>query len=443
MRILLIAYEFPPSSSPHALRWRYLARGFVEQGHDVHVLMPAVWHAPEAAVEVPEGVTTHRTFAGPFQGVTRWLAHRNSRQQYSSTPSAVTAPPAGLNWRGRTFERGQRAAAHFIFPDVRGEWRPWASTALRRLLSSLHPDVVVSSHEPATTLEVGLIAAASGVPWVIDLGDPVCAPYTPARWRRRAWALEAAACRAACGVVVTTEAARALLIERHGVAEGKIAVITQGFDDFALGSTGSPFRPDRDAFYEERLLELFYAGRFYDFRCPCELVAAVEREDGVRLTIASPALPAAVLPVIAQHPEKFRVLGLLPHEDVLEYQSGADVLISIGNDGLAEQVPGKIYEYMGSGRHVLHLHAAGGSDPAAEIVRGAGIGSVAGNTMESIRRELQRLRSLKRSGFLKHALHVRSPELAKYGWTSLARRYVLELERACDSRGDRGSRVCA
>src|SRR5690606_37156346 len=35
MRVLLIAYEFPPSPSPQSLRWAYLSRELVALGHYV------------------------------------------------------------------------------------------------------------------------------------------------------------------------------------------------------------------------------------------------------------------------------------------------------------------------------------------------------------------------------------------------------------------------
>ena len=46
LRILLIAYEFPPSPSPQSLRWAYLANRLVAAGHDVHVLAPDIGDGP-------------------------------------------------------------------------------------------------------------------------------------------------------------------------------------------------------------------------------------------------------------------------------------------------------------------------------------------------------------------------------------------------------------
>lgn len=437
MRILLIAYDFPPIASPGALRWKYLTREFVAQGHDVHVLKPSVWSDPETRLDSPDGVTEHITFAGPFQGFVRWLSARPGPAPRVSRLQGIPGKlrQSELNWKGRTLEWVQRMAARFVFPDIRGEWRPWAAYALRRLLGELQPDVVISSHEPATTLQIGLIAAKRGIPWVIDLGDPVCAPYTPSRWRRKARSLEAAACRAAGKVVVTTESAKKLLVKRHELPSEKIIVLTQGFDDWRNASVALDPAP---GFYDGELLELFYAGRFYDFRRPHELVAAVMAMDGVRLTIATPEFPAELWPIVAQHPERFRLTGLLHHRRVLQYQSGADVLVSIGNDGLAEQVPGKIYEYLGSGRPVLHLLSSeGDADPAAGAVRATQAGGVVENRSEKIQRELGRLKSLKMAGRLDARDTGANSPSDLHSWRSVARRYAVALENAggrCDPR---------
>src|SRR5690606_42048082 len=97
------------------------------------------------------------------------------------------------------------------FPDERGQWRIWARRRMYALLDELQPDLVVCSHEPAVTLELGLAAAARGVRWAADLGAPVLAPYTPGRWRRRARAVDAKVWRWSGLVTVTNEDSGGLL----------------------------------------------------------------------------------------------------------------------------------------------------------------------------------------------------------------------------------------
>jgi glycosyltransferase involved in cell wall biosynthesis len=353
MRILIIAYDYPPVLTPRALRWRYLSRELALQGHDVHMLVP---DAGDPGVDESHGsgrITVHRTFPGPIG----WLAWRRQRQECAGRASnQVPSGPSvtRLNWRGRVLDAIKRLLGLVLFPDVRAEWTPWARSALRRLLKDIEPDVVVTSHEPASTLQLGFDAREAGFPWVADLGDPVCAPYTPPRWRRRALALERRVSALATQVVVTADATRTLLMERHGVSGDRCSVLPNGYDDR---------RPDttQDATvglaFDDGLLELIYAGRLYGYRDPAPLLRAVEMTPDVRLTLVVPDPPASA-EVTPGASERIRVLGPMSHDDVLKLEAQADVLVSLGNVNQPAQVPAKVYEYLGIQRPVLHVRCA-------------------------------------------------------------------------------------
>src|SRR5690606_16734202 len=182
----------------------------------------------------------------------------------------------------------------------------------------------------------------------------VCAPYTPRRWRRWAQALEARVSVLANHVVVTADATKALLMERHGISGDRYSVVTNGYDDRRPVTTthgAGPLALDED------LLELIYAGRLYGYRDPTPLLRAVEETPGVRLTLVVPDPPASV--DITRHASgRVRVLGPVPHGDVLKFEGQADVLVSLGNVNQPAQIPAKVYEYFGIPRPVLHVRCA-------------------------------------------------------------------------------------
>ena len=76
MRILLVAYEFPPSPSPQSLRWAYLARKLQALGHDVHVLAPDLPGKGEGLPDIG-GLVVHRVHAGPIVG---FIAARSRKE---------------------------------------------------------------------------------------------------------------------------------------------------------------------------------------------------------------------------------------------------------------------------------------------------------------------------------------------------------------------------
>ena len=417
MRLLLIAYEFPPSPSPQSLRWAYLCRELHRLGHEVHVLTIDLGGSTPGLPQLPDGITVHRTYAGHVRGLV--ARRRRHRERVRAVESAVTTPgeaplrASRSGWKQKLSSLLQRLAGFVWFPDLRGEWLPIGRARLDVLLEEVRPDVVVSSHEPATTLELGLRARAAGFRWIADLADPVLAPYTPSRWHARAQGLEAEVCRQAEHVLVTTPSARDVLRRRHGHA-APISVLTQGFEDAGDPPEATPveFDPGR--------LELLYTGSFYAFRSADALLQAVVDTPGVRLNVATVHAPDALLQAIDRHPDRIRLLGFLPHRTAIATQREADVLVNLANRD-AMQVPGKCYEFLGSGRPILHLGDAPG-DAVAALVRERRRGWVAASDADGIAACLRELVARKNAGTLTGELSLGVDEVAEFGWSRLAAR---------------------
>lgn len=334
----------------------------------------------------------------------------------------TVAAEFGLNWKGRAFEWVKRIVGAITFPDVRGEWEKPAWLRLESLLTELKPDLVVSSHEPATTLQLGLLAKACGYRWVADLGDPVLAPYTPKRWRKKSFELEAAVCARADRVVVTASGTKALLMQRHGLRSARCSVVTQGFDDTIRPSDVGRKETPRE------VIDILYTGSFYHFRRSDALVAAVLELPRVTLSIASPNPPSFLVEAASRNPERIRLLGFLTHSQVLELQRSSDILINIGNESSC-QVPGKLYEYLGAGRPILHIRG-GPNDAAEEVVRDARRGVFCDNDPSSIRQVLQELSVAAAQGRLDSIFDLSAARVARFGWSRLTASYE---ELLCDA----------
>ena len=435
LRILLIAYEFPPSPSPQSLRWAYLANRLAAAGHDVHVLAPDIGDEGAGGLPVPEsGLQVHRIHPGSVRGLLATLARRRPVDTVGGTASAGAVvgdafadlgpvEPPRLNWKGKLMESFQDAVSWLLFPDLRAEWARPARNALPGLLDKLHPDVVVTSHEPATTLLLGLQAKSRGVRWVADLGDPVLAPYTPPRWRRKALALERKALHGADHVLVTTVETRELMRQRHGDVV-PVSVVPQGFDD-RLGAAQTAKRARRN----EEPVELLYAGSFYVFRDPGPLVEGVLQARGVRLNIASGNVPGWLVRLAASHPGQLRLLGRVPHRRLLDLQRDVDVLVNIANANPA-QIPGKVYEYFGACQPILHLQAREG-DAVGELLGQLRRGVACAGEREAVTTAVNVLADLAREGRLGEEFDLAPGPVAAWGWTALARRVERVLVEVC------------
>ncbi len=429
LRLLLIAYEFPPSPSPQSLRWSYLASELARLGHEVHVLTIDLGGTSAGLPQLPAAIRVHRTYAGPVRGLMAAVRKRKARRataQANTRVAAATDPVRlpGANWKKEAWERLQAIAALVVFPDVRGEWYPWARRELERVLRDVRPDIAISSHEPATTLQLGLLCKARGVPWLADLGDPVLAPYTPRQWRNKAQQLERAVCAEADHITVTNAGAAGLLAQRHG-RSARVTMLTQGYDGrrSAASSTGqalsSAAPSNGSVVFDPDRLELLYTGSFYRFRRAGALLAAVAELPGVRLNIAAVTLPAEILEAARQFPAQIRLLGFMPHLDILQLQSEADVLINIANDD-ATQIPGKIYEYLGARRPIVHL-SDDPDDVIAKLLSESHRGLACANDSVSIAACLSQLLLAKTKGLVQ-ACDVDSEAVLACSWESLASR---------------------
>src|SRR5690606_1344090 len=255
-------------------------------------------------------------------------------------------------------------------------------------------------------------------PWVADLGDPVLAPYTPRRWRRRSQRLERAVFRQAAHVIVTNPKALEQMRQRHGEAT-PMSVVTQGFD-----LSPAPVDVGADLFEPDRL-ELLYTGSLYAFRRIDVLLAALRCNPRIRLSIAAVTVPETILAAARATPQQLRLLGFLPHRQALALQRQADVLVNIANDDPA-QIPGKFYEYLGAGRPVLHL--ADQADPVADRIVALRRGWTCPNDEAAIAGQLLQLYEAKTQQRLDEGLSLDTMQVRVHSWQALARELAALLQ---------------
>ncbi|MFC3551473.1 hypothetical protein ACFOLC_10680 [Lysobacter cavernae] len=456
MRIVLIAYDFPPVPSPQSLRWAYLVRELALQGHEIHVLTPDLpGYGVGGLPVIPATVTIHRVYPGPFSAFLRGRQTRSIAPAPAGTVATEVvqqAPPPGqsghafhelnwkgrvryrlengfserpvssLNWKGRLAEKCKAGLSYFLFPDYRAEWLPWARKCLHALLEDVRPEIVVTSHEPACSLPLGLEAKRLGYKWVADLGDPVLATYTPARWQDRAGELERDVCLKADLLCVTTEKTAELLEHRHGAGIARRLVVTQGYDASFVDEPSLAASVTFDA----DKLELLYTGSFYSFRRADALIDAVASVPGMRLSIGTINAPDYIHRAVAEHPGKFRLLGFLSHRTALSAQRRCDVLVNIANADPV-QVPGKVYEYLGAKRPIVHMRGAD-EDATSELIDAVGGGWHASAQSGELAEMLRALKVMKDAGQLPEG--AGNPErLVSHSWQRLASLWSSEALR--------------
>ncbi len=413
MRILLIAYEFPPIIAAQSLRWFYLSDELARRGVEVHVLCPNLSALPDYPVRLHDHVIPHRVWPGPYVGLSQRLASSALGRSVLSTAGETT--PSVLLAVYRLIRRG---LDQVLYPDLRTEWYPFAQSKLRTLLTQYSFDAVISSHEPGVDLLLGWWAKKHFArPWIVDLGDPLLAPYTPA-WRRGIdCRFERFVLDQADYIVVTTDSVQDLLCVRHHIVDrSRFVSIPQGF----------PTRHEpRDQLSAQPLptnqMNVVFTGTFYrGFRSPERLALALRDLVAPEVAFTIAGDNASFQALFDQIPN-VRFTGKIDHFQCLELQRQADLLLNIGNVQ-AYQLPGKLYEYFGANKPILHLQT-GVPDPSATLIQTLGAGLVIENDVARIRESFIKLTEAWHCGKLNNLFPSRRDTINQHSWESRAATY--------------------
>ena len=371
MRLLLIAFYFPPAGGGGVQRTLKFCRHLPEFGVDVDVLAPSdpKWFALDEPLmaEIPAATTVHRTrFLGPrssFRGDALRGAHGFRR-------AAVHARYA--------YERA-------LIPD---KTLPWAATAVPaaiRIVRRRRVDAIMTTSPPASAHLIGAaVAAATGVPWVADLRDSwLDHPHRSyeSRGMRAKRGVERRMARTvvrrADALVAVTETIAAELRGLDPGAAAKTHVIGHGVDlaDF-----------DGLAYTPAQRFTLVHTGAFFGQRSPRSFLTGVRDLLGRRPDLRGRVLVRFIGDLRASDrawardlgiDEAWEETGFVPFRRAVAAQRSADALLLLiphANGRGDSVVSGKVFEYLAARRPVLAAVPPDGA--AAALLRSAGAGDV-------------------------------------------------------------------
>jgi glycosyltransferase involved in cell wall biosynthesis len=404
VKILQIAYYYPPMGGAGVQRGLKFSKYLPLHGIEPVVLAgddPHYVQDPSLLAEVPSGLELHRIRFSP------WLARLAAQRRQparAGTPAAPAplAAAAARPWR----DAALRAVRALQWPDDSASWAHRALRSGRAVIRAAAArgapiELVFSSSPPVSAHVLGHgLAQEFGLPWVADFRDlwtdnPA---YDAASWRRaldrrqeQRWLEQAS------GVVTVTPSWRELLAARTS-GRVPVAFIPNGYDEDDFVGLETPHR-------DESLFSLVHTGTFYGPRDPAGLLGGLARYlDGPR-----PGHPALRVRLIGnmgarfaqtlhgfsvRYPGVVECLPYRPHREALAELVAADALLLVVGGGRGPAVrgwlPGKIFEYLRSGRPVLTLGDAEGD--AARLIRDHASGPVVdGDDPAAIARALARL----------------------------------------------------
>jgi glycosyltransferase involved in cell wall biosynthesis len=353
--VLIIAYHFPPhAGSSGSLRSLKYCRYLPEFGWHAAVLAPhprAYETIDEKSLKsIPKSVPVIRSFA------------------------MDTKKHMGI---------GGRYLRYLALPD---RWVSWVfggvPTGLRAVRKR-NIDVLYSTFPIMSAAVIGLwLQRLTGLPWVLDLRDPMCQddyPHDPlVRW---VWSLvERAFMRRVSRVIFTAEATRRMYLERYPeFLKPEICVlISNGYDEADFRDLEVPAIGPVPA---GRRIRLVHSGLIYPVeRDPRPMFNAVGRlkkmgrliADRVQIVFRAPGSEDLYRKLLAERDieDLITLQPHVPYQQALQECAEADGLLLFQAADCDMQIPAKAYEYLRIGKPILALTTHTGD--TAALLREAG-----------------------------------------------------------------------
>lgn len=376
MRVLIIAFHYPPDPAVGGLRAESIANRLTASGHQVQVVSSSL---PARSQRVEPGPVRVRRVPNILH-VTRIWAWLKQRFRSDGPLAGVGADGGDPSW---TPPAEISVARRFVLsllavPDGQQGWVPPAVAAgLLSIAGGI--DVIYTTAPPYSVHVAGLLLKTlTGVPWVAELRDPWVGNWKPQRVRSRigdrldSW-IERCCFRAADRVVTVTESAGRQLIARGVVDPDGLAVIRNGVPRARPPRAAPPRSNGR-----ERVI--VYAGSLYHRRDPrpfLEALAQLRRE--ARLPALRVDFIGQCTHFEGQDVEAFtsrlglqdlvRFIPTMPHDECQERIHQADMLLLLAQ-GQPTQVPQKLYEYFAADRPMIVFADPDGE--TSEMLRAVG-----------------------------------------------------------------------
>ncbi len=406
-KVLIIAYDFPPTRTSGVYRPLKFARYLPEFGWQPVILTvsnyPTTTLDDSLLAQLPEGTPIYRAYSIEPK---RWekaifakLFGKAMPVPASPAGEALPSPPSNpeksntggfslktLVKRGILSPISRFTHSYLYTPD---EVVGWVPLAVKRGLQAIRHegiDLIISTSPPETNHLVGLwLKRFSGKPWIADFRDPwtdnvIKQDKPPFRQRlERRWEQKVLE-RSDAVVHVGHRFAELSRQSFPSVAPEKHRVITNGFDesDFAGMDGEKIYAANRTA-----ELNLLNVGTIYGVSGFPALLKAFEQvitspnvSGKVRINFIGELTPDQKA-ALGREPIKSHVTlhGFKKHREALTAMMSADVLLLMpsGADQRTNDkiVPGKLYELIRIGRPVLMI---GWEGESADIVRQSGTG---------------------------------------------------------------------
>lgn len=356
IHIILLTYYWPPAGGPGVQRWTKFIKYLSQLDCQITVITPDPAQASFPVIDQtlqPEISNVHVVYtptSEPFAA-------------YKKISGSKDIPIGGFSGQGKQSivkKLMMAVRGNFFIPDARKGWIPYAKNAALKIIESQGADVLISTGPPHSTHLAALeIKQKTGISWIADFRDPWTKIYYNKDLFRTALATkydrtleEKVLINADTLITVTPGFKKSFTDLYPNLNSEKFKVIYNGFDAADLGQP-LPI--------SEGKLKIAFTGTIserYDYKAFTDglvLFANNHPNANWELRIAG-VIPIYMHEKLGVFNGKFIFEGYVPHTRSLEILKEANVLyyaLGLGEE-FEGQVGGKVFEYIGSGRKILH-----------------------------------------------------------------------------------------
>lgn len=397
-RVLIISYYWPPAGGSGVQRWVKFAKYLPAEGWQPVVYTP---QNPELSSvdetllkDIPaEAEIIKRPILEPYGFYRRLFGSKSSTDMQSLIKdSAVSATGGEVNpISGGTKSWKQSLSlwvrGNLFIPDPRVWWVCPSVRFLKKYLKEHPVDAIVTTGPPQSMHLIGRgLHRATGIPWVADFRDPWTKMFYYKHLHlskcadKRHHRLEKSVLDEASAVISVSPLVQQ---EFQEMTSNRVELITNGFDADDFVDICGEVLPSADEHSSPTTFNITHTGLFAEDGNPLALwdtIADKCAEDeafakALRIRLVG-KVDAAIIAALAER-------GLADHVDALGYRSHDEAVAEQRAAGLLilplrqepeyrNVLPGKIFEYLASGRPVLGIGQEDGA--AATVLTDSGVG---------------------------------------------------------------------
>ncbi len=379
MKILFITYFFAPYNCIGAVRTSRTAELLLKRGHDVKVISADKQNLkPNLASDFSEK-NIYRTKWIDLERPIYFFGGKNRIQSINSSLHKGSIKGRVLSLLKRSFHR------IISIPDKHIGWQPYAVKQAKKLISSgWIPDVIYASATPYSSLVIAKkISSYFGIPWVGELRDLWSDNHYGYGW----WIdkkMEESVLKKASALITVSEPLKKILQEKYPQIPSYS--VLNGYDDKDFETN---FESDT-----KKSINIVHTGAVYEGkRDPTPLFEALISNKKLRKIVQIDFF-GSNLGFINSLINKFQLYKCvktyseISRNESLRRQKNAQILLLLTWNNSKERgvLPGKLFEYIGSGVPILSIGAI--ENEASKLIEKNNFG-VATNNKEKIAKFIQ------------------------------------------------------